>query len=408
MSGPLRHPAFRRLWIAGFVSEVGDWVLLVALPVHVYQVTGSATATAATFLVALLPGLALSPLAGVLADRWDRRRLMLLVSLAQAAVLLPLLTGDLVVLNAVTAAQAALAALFEPAKNALLPSLVPSSQVAAANGLVALNANLARLVGASLGGLLLGHSGLTGVVLVDVASFLLAAVLLGTRRSGGDGRGGGSVARAWLDGLRQVRGPLRGMVGVLGLTGASQGLFVVLFVVFVTERLGGGAAEVGLLRGVQAVGGLAGGALVGLLARKLPPAVLLRWSLVVFAVLDLAIWNAPLVTAALPFYLGMFAVIGLPAVIMGAGMVSVLQLHAADEVRGRVLATFLSFYDASQALGMALAGALVPLLGLTALLSAQAVLFLVAALFVPVKLDVPVHTARGDISVGPRRDSPSE
>lgn len=132
--------------------------------------------------------------------------------------------------------------------------------------------------------------------------------------------------------------------------------------------------------------------------------MLLRWSLVVFAVLDLAIWNAPLVTAALPFYLAMFAVIGLPAVIMGAGMVSVLQLHAADEVRGRVLATFLSFYDASQALGMALAGALVPLLGLTALLSARAVLFLVAALFVPVKLDVPVHTARGDISVGPRRD----
>ncbi|MEU4746252.1 MFS transporter, partial [Actinosynnema sp. NPDC023658] len=156
MTGPLGVPAFRRLWIAGFVSEIGDWVLLVALPVYVYQRTGSTAATATTFVVALLPSLALSPLAGVLADRWDRRRLMLVVSLAQAVTLLPLLTGDLVLVNVVTAVQAGLAALFEPAKNALLPTLVPREQVPAANGLVGLNGNLARLVGASLGGLLLG------------------------------------------------------------------------------------------------------------------------------------------------------------------------------------------------------------------------------------------------------------
>ena len=128
MKAPLRTPAFVRLWIAGFISETGDWVLLVALPVFVYQLSGSAAATATTFVVALLPGLALAPLTGVLADRVDRRRLMLAVSLAQAAALLPLLAvhdaGDLVIVNLVTAVQSALAALFEPAKNALLPALV--------------------------------------------------------------------------------------------------------------------------------------------------------------------------------------------------------------------------------------------------------------------------------------------
>src|SRR4051794_15233264 len=182
MSGPLRSPGFRRLWLAGFISETGDWVLLVALPVFVYQLTGSASATATTFVVALLPGLALSPVTGVLADRVDRRRLMLAGSLAQAAALTPLLAvhdaGDPLIVNAVTATQSALAALSEPAKNALLPELVARDHAPAANGLVGLNSNLARLIGASLGGVLLGFAGLAGVLVADVASYLVAAALL--------------------------------------------------------------------------------------------------------------------------------------------------------------------------------------------------------------------------------------
>lgn len=388
MKGPLGVPAFRRLWIAGFVSEIGDWVLLVALPVYVYQRTGSTAATATTFVVALLPSLVLSPLAGVLADRWDRRKLMLLVSLAQAVTLLPLLTGDLVLVNVVTAVQAGLAALFEPAKNALLPTLVPREQVPAANGLVGLNSNLARLVGASLGGLLLGYTGLPGVVLVDVVSFLLAALLLASGTADTAREAGKPAWRAWLDGLREIRGPLRPMVAVVGLMAVSQGLFVVLFVVFVTARLGGGAAEVGLLRGVQAVGGLLGGLLVGVLARRLPPGRLLGVSLLGFGVVAAVGWNAPHLTTALAFYLAVFMVIGVPGVVAGAGMMSALQLHAVDEVRGRVLATFGSLYDGGQALGMVLAGVLTPVLGLSALLNAQAALYLVAGALALARLDV--------------------
>ncbi|WP_433273154.1 MFS transporter [Actinosynnema sp. CS-041913] len=380
MTGPLGLPAFRRMWVAGFVSEIGDWILLVALPVYVYRLTGSVGSTATTFVVALLPSLALSPLAGVLADRWDRRRLMLCVSVAQALALLPLLTGDLVVVNVVMAVQAALAALFEPAKNALLPQLVGPDQVTAANGLVGLNTNLARLIGASLGGLVLGWSGLPGVLWADVASFLVAAVLLarpfGVVNRSGDAR----VFRAWLDGLREIRGPLRGMVAVVGLMALSQGMFVVLFVVFVAERLGGGEEEVGLLRGIQAIGGLAGGAAVGLLARRMSAWSLLGWSLVVFAVIAAVGWNGPYLTTAFGFFLVTFALCGAPGVTAGAGMMSVLQLHTSDAVRGRVLSTFMSLYDGFQALGMVLAGLLAVPLGLTVLLDVQAGLYLAAGL----------------------------
>ncbi|MFE5675544.1 MFS transporter, partial [Streptomyces erythrochromogenes] len=130
----MANPDFRRLWTAGFVSETGDWIFMIAMPVFVYQLTGSVTATATNFILELLPGLLLSPVAGVLADRWDRRRLMIGVSLLQVLVLLPLLAvdgpGQLYLVNLVTCAQAALATIFQPAKYALLPSVVAPEDVA--------------------------------------------------------------------------------------------------------------------------------------------------------------------------------------------------------------------------------------------------------------------------------------
>ena len=386
MKGPLRSPAFRRLWIAGFISESGDWVLLVALPVFVYQLTGSAAATATTFVVALLPGLALSPVSGVLADRADRRKLMLAISLAQAVALLPLLAvhdaGDLLIVNGVTAVQAALAALFEPAKNALLPTLVAREDLTAANGLVGLNGNLARLVGASLGGVLLGFTGLPGVLAADIASYLLAAALLA--RPFEDRRAPGArapILRAWLEGLREIRDrrPLRTTAGIAGLMALSQGIFVVLFVVFVTDRLGGGEAETGLLRGVQAVGGIAGGAFAGLLARRVRAPQLLAISLLAFGGIAAAGWNGPLLTTATGFYLVTFALVGAPGVVAVAGLLSVLQVHSADALRGRVLASFQTLMDGFQAIGMVLAGALVAPLGLGLMLDVQAGLYVLAA-----------------------------
>jgi MFS family permease len=386
VSGPLRSRPFVRLWIAGFISETGDWVLLVALPVFVYQLTGSAAATAATFVVALLPGLALSPISGVLADRVDRRRLMLIVSVAQAAALLPLLAvhdaGDLWIVNVVTAVQAALAALFEPAKNALLPALVAREDVPAANGLIGLNANLARLIGATLGGVVLAVAGLPGVLLADVASYLVAAALLARpllRAPAPAHRA--SVLLAWLEGLREIqrRRPLRAMVGIAGLMALSQGIFVVLFVVWVTDQLGGGEAETGLLRGIQAVGGLAGGALAGTLARRHPPATVLAAALLAFGAIAAIGWNGPHVTTALAFYLVTFALVGAPGVIAGAGLLSILQLHSADALRGRVMSSFQSVIDGFQALGMVLAGALVAPLGLGLMLDVQAGLYVLAA-----------------------------
>jgi len=401
----LRRRDFGLLWAGGLISETGDWFLLVGLPVWVLQVTGSSLVTATVFLVGLLPGLVVGPLAGVLVDRWDRRRTLVAVSLAQAAFLLPLLAVDgrdrLWIVYLVMAVEAALAQLNDPARNALVPSLVARADLVGANALIGLNGNLARLVGSPLGGILVEVAGLPGLVVGDAASFLLGAALIALVRPDVGGSGAGQadrapevvhspgpdprragVVREWVDGLRVTLGDrgLRWGLVVNGLAGVAQGIFTVLFVLFVTRVLGGDGADVGLLRGVQAIGGLLGGVLVVGLASRLEAGRLLGVSLLVFAAVDLAIWNGPVLTTADWLYLGLFVAAGIPGVGVLTGLTSLVQERTAEAYLGRVFATYLGSFNGLMALGMLLAGLLGDTLGVVAVLNAQAGLGLLAGL----------------------------
>jgi predicted MFS family arabinose efflux permease len=356
------------------------------------------------FLVGLLPGLVVGPLAGVLVDRWDRRRTLVAVSLAQAAFLLPLLAVDgrdrLWIVYLVMAVEAALAQLNDPARNALVPSLVAKADLVGANALIGLNGNLARLVGSPLGGILVEVAGLPGLVVGDAASFLLGAVLIalvrrdagGSRASRADAGPGAPepalVVREWVDGLRVTLGDrgLRWGLVVNGLAGVAQGIFTVLFVVFVTRVLGGDGADVGLFRGVQAVGGLLGGVLVVGLASRLEAGRLLGVSLLGLAAVDMAIWNGPVLTTADWLYLGLFVAAGIPGVGVLTGLTSLVQERTAEAYLGRVFATYLGSFNGLMALGMLLAGLLGDTLGVVAVLNAQAGLGLLAGLIAVVAL----------------------
>lgn len=435
----LRRRDFGLLWAGGLISETGDWFLLVGLPVWVFQVTGSSLVTATVFLVGLLPSLVVGPLAGVLVDRWDRRRTLVVVSLAQAVFLLPLLAVDgrdrLWIVYLVMAVEAALGQLNDPARNALVPSLVPRDDLVGANALIGLNGNLARLAGSPLGGVLVEVAGLPGLVIGDALSFLLGATLIalvrpratapasprpeapagldpevpaGLRpeaplrprrnapwRFQGPRRGTlpdlatgrrrlstalGGVGREWVDGLRVTirdHGLRWGLV-VNGMAAVAQGIFTVLFVLFVAEELGGDGADVGLLRGVQAIGGLLGGVLVVGLARRLEAGRLLGVSLLVFSLLDLAIWNGPMVTTALWLYLGLFVAAGIPGIGILTGLTALVQERTDDAYLGRVFATYYGSFNGLMALGMLAAGLLGDAVGILPVLNGQAALGMLA------------------------------
>ncbi|MFL5859570.1 MAG: MFS transporter [Solirubrobacteraceae bacterium] len=388
--GPLTAPAFRTLWAAGLISDAGDWLLLIALPIVVFELTGSALGTAAAFAAELAPGIVLAPVSGRLADAVDGRALLTTVSALQALALLPLLVaGDragLPIVYAVIIAQASLAAVFNPTKNALLATLVDRDQRVSANALMGLGAGLGRLVGGPLGGLLLAVGSLHAVVMADAISFATAGLLIARlpRREAPSLRrepiAPPTATNGIRDALRDRR--IRGALLVTVVAATAQGIFVVLFVVFVARRLHGGPAETGLLRGVQAVGAIGGGLLLAVRGDRWRPAALVAGAAIAFGVVDLAIWNGPLVTRSEAVYVVLFVLAGAPGVAMESAGVSFLQSTSRDHERGRVFAAFGLAENAGAVLGFTAAGVLAAPLGLMTLLNAQGTLYVLSGMLV--------------------------
>lgn len=387
MSSALRSPAFVRVLLAGFVSDSGDWMLFVALPLVVYRLTGSALGTSLAFVLELVPAVVLAPVAARLISRFDRRRLLVVISLVQAVAVAPLLlvrsADQIGVLYAVIVLQASCSAIFEPAKDSWMPELVPPDRLVSANALIGLAQNVGRLVGGPLGGALLAFGHMDVVVAADVASFAIAAILLwsaphdrkaGRRTTaiGGrvDGRKGVTHALA-------QRG-LRSTYASIGLAAVAQGLFLVLFVLFVTERLHGSDAQVGLLRGIQAVGSIAAGAALGIFAVAARPRRLAVIGAVAFGAVSLAVWNLPYVTTAAWPYVLLFVLVGAPGVLLSTGYISLIQTTAHD--RGSAFAAYGLVNAVGQGLGLVAAGVVQPASGLLPLLEVQGCLYLLAGI----------------------------
>ncbi|MDJ0356640.1 MFS transporter [Paenarthrobacter sp. PH39-S1] len=377
-----RSAPFRRLWTAGLLSDTGDWLLFIALPLVVLRLTGSAVATSFAFVLELVPAIVLAPLVARLVNRLDRRTFMWMINVGQALSLIPLLfihaLEDLPLVYVVIVLQAVFSAAFEPTKNALLPALVGADRIVSANALVSLNQNLGRLLGGPLGGVLLAVGNLSLVVAADLASYLASAVLVTclpqSRPPASTVRAPrSSLVRVLID--RNLRGPFT----VIFATSIAQGMFVVLFVFFVTDTLGGTEADVGLLRGVQAIGAIAAGIALGFIASRIGVRALSITGATAFAVVSLIIWNLSFVTDELWAYIVLFAVVGAPGVFLGDGLVSILQLTSNDDQRGSVFATLGLVMALGQSVGLLIAGALQETVGTLPLLELQGVIYLLAA-----------------------------
>lgn len=176
-----------------------------------------------------------------------------------------------------------------------------------------------------------------------------------------------------------LRSPaLRGALLVTLISQVAQGIFVVLFILFVARRLHGSPGDIGLLRGVQAVGAIAGGVILVAVARRYSPGTLTAWSAIAFGAVALVLWNAPLVSTNLALYVVLFIVAGAPGVVLGTGLISAVQTATDDDSRGRVFGAFGLIGNAGQAAGMLAAGLLAAPLGLLSILDTQAVLYLAA------------------------------
>lgn len=389
----LRRPGVARLGGAGLLSGAGDWMLFIALPLFVLKLSGSPLVTATVFALEVVPTGFAGPFVGVLIDKYDPWRLMTVVAVAQGLFLLPLLLvhseHQLWLVYLVVAVEAVLGAVIEPGRAATAAALTPSAELIAVNQVMGLLSGLARLVGGPVGGLALSFGGIDLVLMLDSGTFVAAAVLLGIgprprppRRCEAESGTPWGVARSYAEGLRRIASTslLRRIMGIAVFMALAQGAFVVLFVLFVLRDLGGTEADVGLLRGLQAIGAIAGAGLLGLLARLFSAARLVAASLLAFGTLSLVIWNAPFVTKALGLYISLFVVVGVPALLAMTGLTTLLQAHAGVTFRGRVLGTFFAIQTGVQAVGMLMAGLVGTHTGLSVALQIQGGMYVLAGL----------------------------
>lgn len=273
----LRHPDFARLWLAAVISLMGDWFSVIALSALVSRYSdGSGLAVSGLLLARYLPPLFVSPLAGVLADRFNRKLLLVISDLARALIVLLLLaaaTPDLLwLIYLLTVLQACMSAMFEPARGAILPALVGQQDILKANTLNNVTWSAMLAVGALLGGVAASFLGTAAVLLIDSASFMLSALLiLGIRtdtraiKSHTGDTGEVKSSSGFMDGLRYLRRNPVAAAALFVKFGLSLGSVDALMVAYGTVLFvigENGTGSLGILYSAFGIGAVAGPLLV--------------------------------------------------------------------------------------------------------------------------------------------------
>ncbi len=386
----LRQRNFGLLWVGGLISMIGDWVLFVGLPFEIYRLTGSTLATGGMVLAMLVPRILLGSVAGVYVDRWDRRRLMIVVNVLLALFLLPLLAVDTIglwIAFAVLVVESCLEQLFVPAEMALLPNLLEGGQeeLVTANALSGVNRHLARLIGPAIGGVVVALGGLSAVAVLDAASFLLAAGLIAairTTRSRAERHDSlehetvsawQRLLGEWREGLHVVGRDvvLRAVMVFLVITAVGEGLTLTLFVPWVRDALHSDSAGYGAVLSTQAIGGLIGAIVIGRIGARINPLRMLIIGALVFGAIDLVLFTYPVLYPFIGPALVMLVIVGVPGAAMGAAIATLEQIRAVDRQRGRVVGAIGAVAAIGSLFGAVLAGIAGEVLPVVALLVVQ-------------------------------------
>ncbi len=247
---------FRRLWTGNLISLLGDWFNTIAIYTLIVELTGSPLALGAVFITKMLPWAVAAPLAGVIVDRYNRRRLMIGTDLARAVVVLGFLLidtpGDVPWLYALLTAQVVIGAVFQPAKSASLPNITTPRELLTANALMSATWSTMLAVGAALGGLATEAFGTTAVFWIDSATYIVSAVFIYGTTIPQDTKPGQqsllrSAAREIIEGWQHLRAhPRIGRIALAKATWAVGGGSLVYMLALVGDRIAPGALAAGI------------------------------------------------------------------------------------------------------------------------------------------------------------------
>jgi len=408
----LRHRNYRLFFSGQSVSLVGTWITRVATSWLVYRLTGSELLLGVVGFCGQIPTMLLAPFAGVLVDRWDRHRLLVLTqaaSMLQSFVLAVLtLRHEITVpwLLGLQIVQGVINAFDTPARQAFVVEMV-EDRADLANA-IALNSSMvngSRIIGPSIGGLLIAAVGEGWCFLADAVSYLfvIASLLMMRLPSARSARVEARVLEELRVGYRYVResAPIRTALVVLAIVSTMAMPYTVLMPAYAAEVLHGGPNTLGLLMTASGVGALGGGlylasrqSVVGLGRVAAYSTLIFGAGLVAFA-FTTSLWVA---LAVLPF-------VGAGFMVEMAATNTVLQTLVTDDLRGRVMAFYTMAFFGTAPLGSLLAGLAADRIGARWTIAAGGVISVAAGFWLVSRLPAlraivrPIYIERGILPV---------
>ena len=359
----LGNRGYLALWAGQMAAQAGDPFRQMALQVFVYSLTGSGAALAALSVAMAVPTILLGPIAGVLVDRWDRRRIMLLAQALRAGLVAVLaVTPSIPAIYTISILTASIAVFYLPARNAILPMLVPQESLLTANSFSVTTSTILMMIAPALASLVIGACGIQVALGINALTFALAALAVFSIKlpAASPAHTDGVTGRAsWLADLREGaefvrRSPLvRGILVIFAIQTFGFAAVPVLQVIYVDRMLGLPPSALGYLMSAFAVGMLIGGAGVAALGRRLPPVR----AIIVAAIGYGVFFTAMALTTWLPAVLAILAAMGACEAALVVTVPTLLQRIVPDHLRGRVFSVQNVILVAVMVLGMGLAGA---------------------------------------------------
>jgi dTMP kinase len=400
----LRHTAFRNIWFAQLAAQLADKFLLFSLIILAYNISGGSTPVAITLLTYTVPAVLFAPIAGVIADRYNRKQIMMwcnfgragVVALIPLAALVPSLRGEFGHLLLITLIFSAVGQLFGPAEAAVIPTILPRSALITANSMALLTMVLTLVVGGALAPIVsrfdLYAPYWCAVVLLIIGGTLIFASEIphlqrATEPPVAESRN--RFHQMWVE-LKEGVDALRASRGLMLAFGQVSIAVLVLFMLFalapafVSRVIGIAAQDSYLILAPATAGAILSAVLLGQFVRNVDRSRLLAGSLLANGFTLLALAAVPsamahfpnlqaqnrITAAAFSFLLGVeFGAIMIPAI-------TYLMESTSDEIRGRIFALLYMVINGVTAVPVLVAAALADTVGIARVIAGLGILLI--------------------------------
>jgi predicted MFS family arabinose efflux permease len=383
-----KHRDFALFWSSALVSSTGTWVQNTTVPYVVYDLTGSKSLIGITAFLNMFPTVLVGPLAGSLADRFPRRKVLLVTQIAQSVVAATLwlvwLSGrdSVPALLVLVTLAAAASGMNIPAQQAYVTELVPKRDLLNAITLNSAQFNAARAIGPAIAGVTLATLGAAWGFFLNAVSFLAVIVALLFVRTADvhRDRPEGNVRQQFAEGWRFVREKreiLLCMAVVVLVAGLGMPV-AQLMPVFAADVLHVGKSGYGLLASALGIGGIVATPIIGGWGDAVRRSRLVGFGLLLYGLVLLGFANAP----SLPVAVVCVGVAGACFLAIISSLNTTVQLLVDERLRGRIMAIYVMSFTAAYPVGSLLQGAVADHIGAPATTSSAAIALLGVTIWV--------------------------